>query len=322
MTRARAVHGAGTMRAVRLHGVRTHRVRLDEVPSPAAPVADQLLVRVAASSINGTDLRLVGGRVPVSVRGPLTLGFDVAGEVEACGPAVTSFERGDRVLGLLDHGGGGHADRVLVRQSRVSLLPAAVSDEDAGALPLAGLTALQALYGAAAVPARRSPRVLVVGAAGGIGCYAVQLARLAGAHVTGVARREHAGWLRDLGAHEVADRDEGPLPGSTEQWDVVVDVPAVLRLADVRPRLTGDGVLVSSFPLSADVLRDLPRAVRGGPRFATVRTKARPADLARLTRLVAEGRLRVPVTAGVALTELTGALAGAGGGRGKTVVTP
>ncbi|MGY1708261.1 NAD(P)-dependent alcohol dehydrogenase [Geodermatophilus sp. SYSU D00758] len=313
------------MRAVRLHGVRAREVRLDEVPAPGAPAGDRLLVRVSASSINGTDLRLVRGAVPVTaLRGPLTLGFDVAGEVAACGPAVTSFEPGDRVLGLLDHGGGGQADEVVVPQSRVALLPPTVEPADAGALPLAGLTALQALHGAAAVHTRRSPRVLVVGAAGGIGSYAVQLAGLAGAHVTAVARRGDLAWLRDLGVDEVADRDDGPLPGDGERWDVVLDTPAVLRFAEVRPHLTADGVLVSTNPLSPDVLHALPDAARRGgrPRFAAVRTRARPADLARLARLVAAGRLRVPVTDRVPLAGAAAAYDGRGAGRGKVVVTP
>ncbi|WP_158580026.1 NADP-dependent oxidoreductase [Geodermatophilus marinus] len=307
---------------MRLHGVRSRRVCVDEVLPPRAPRADQLLVRVAASSVNGTDLRLLRGAVPVTaLRGPFPLGFDVAGEVVARGPAVTSYEAGDRVLGLLDHGGGGQADRVLVPQSRVALLPAAVDPAEAGALPLAGLTALQALHGAAALHARRSPRVLVVGAAGGIGSYAVQLAKLAGAHVTAVARREQAGWLRDLGADEVADRDDGPLPGGGERWDVVLDTPAVLRLAEVGPQLADGGALVSTVPLSADVLRaGAGRLRRRRVRFAAVRTRARPADLARLVRLVAAGRLRVPVTGRVPLAGAAAAYADGGAGRGKLVV--
>ena len=151
-------------------------LRLDDVAAPRAPVRDELLVRVAASSVNGTDLGLRRGDLRVATWGrlPFVPGFDIAGEVLRCGPAVTAFAPGDRVMALLGHGGRGLAELVLLRQGRAARVPVSCSFEEAAALPLAGLTALQALYGMAGLRARRAPaRVLVVGAAGGIGSFAV-----------------------------------------------------------------------------------------------------------------------------------------------------
>lgn len=305
-------------------------MRAGQVPAPARPRGDQVLVRVAASSVNGTDLGLArrGGAglvVGALHRGPLVLGFDVAGEVAACGPAVTAFAPGEQVVALLDHSGGGMAEQVLVPQARAARAPAAVPPEEAGALPLAGLTALQALHGHAALHARRSPRVLVVGAAGGIGSFGVQLARIAGAHVTALADAARAPYLRDLGADEVVDRHTVDVLAAGERWDVVLDAPSVLDLRSARRVLTDDGVLVSTHPISPDALRALAAGPRrtGGPRFAAVRTQARSGDLARLVRLVDDGALRIPVHAVHDLQDAAAALALAGGGavRGKVAVT-
>ncbi|SDQ05195.1 NAD(P)-dependent alcohol dehydrogenase [Quadrisphaera sp. DSM 44207] len=299
------------MLAARLHSLGDPSgIVVEEVPDPREPVGDELLVQVAASSINGTDLLLRRGepRIATAGRLPLVLGFDVAGEVLRCGPAVTAFAPGDRVVSLLGHGGGAHAERVLLRQGRAARAPAWVSLEVAGALPLAGLTALQALHGRAALDARPGARVLVVGASGGIGAFAVLLAKLAGAHVTALTSTAAVPFVTGLGADEVLDRHrEDPFAGG-ERWDVVVDTPAVLRFGAVRGSLRDGGVLVSTKPLSLDAARsaglDLLRrpgrriARRGGgsgARFATVRTQARSQDLTRLVALVDGGRLRVPV---------------------------
>jgi NADPH:quinone reductase-like Zn-dependent oxidoreductase len=162
--------------------------------------------------------------------------------------------------------------------------------------------------------------VLVVGAAGGIGAFAVQLAQLAGAHVTGVADDARADFVRDLGADAVVDRHRQDVLALGERWDVVLDVPGALRLSAVRPVLTGDGVLVSTRPLSTDAARGL--AQRSGPRVTAVATRRSPVDLAHLAHLVDTGRLRVPVDRVVPLAEVGAAHAHATSGdlRGKVVV--
>lgn len=278
-----------------------------QVPAPGPPTGAQLLVRVAASSINGTDLGLVQGGWAFRAlsAGRVAPGFDLAGEVVACGPAVTGFGVGDRVMALLGHSGGAQSELVLVPQARAARAPATVDLAHAAAVPLAGLTALQALHGVAALHARRAPRVLVVGAAGGIGSFAVQFARLAGAHVTAVADDARSAWLTDLGADVVVDRSRSDVLSLGERWDVVLDAPGALRAAEVRPGLTEDGVLVSTRPLSVDVVRGLVQ--RQGPRVRAVATRRSPVDLARLACLVDTGRLRVPLDRVVALDDVAAA---------------
>ena len=289
------------MRAVRFARTGDPSVlRVDDVPAPRAPVRDELLVAVRASSVNGTDLGLRRGELRVATVGrlPFVPGFDLAGQVLAVGPQVTAFAPGDRVLALLGHRGGGAAERVLLRQSRAARVPAEMPDEQAAALPLAGLTALQALFGAGGLWRRARPaRVLVLGAAGGIGAYGVQLARLAGAHVTGTARAAQHDFVRGLGVDGLLDHRTQDVTAAGERWDLVLDSPGLYSLEQLRPVLTDDGVLVSTRPLSLDAVRGLaPRRLRAaGPRLAGVMTKARSQDLAHLTALVDAGRLVVPM---------------------------
>ena len=287
------------MRAVRFHRHGDASVlQVDEVPDPRAPERDELLVRVDASSVNGTDLGLRRGDLRIATWGrlPCTPGFDLAGRVVACGPQVTAFAPGDRVVALLGHGGGGQAELVLLRQSRAALAPASCTPAQAAALPLAGLTALQALYGQARLRSRpAAARVLVIGASGGIGSYAVQLAKLAGAHVTGVASTGGLAHVAGLGADETVDRTTTDLRALGERWDVVLDTPGLSSLEQVRPLLVPDGVLVSTRPISLDVLRGRATLRRHGQRCTAVMTQARSQDLAQLAALVDRQDLRIPL---------------------------
>lgn len=164
-------------------------------------------------------------------RMPFVPGFDVAGRVLAVGSAVTAFSPGDRVAALLPHRGGGLAEQVLVAQDRAARVPDGVAATDAAAVTLAGLTALQALHRQGRLRSRQHadggpPRVLVSGAAGGIESFAVQLAVLEGAEVTGTTSAGKVGWARDLGAHRVLDRRAADLDAHLAEagpFDLVLD---------------------------------------------------------------------------------------------------
>lgn len=317
------------MRAVRFHHHGSPDVlTVDEVPPPRPPAGDELLVRVLASSVNGTDLGLRRGDLKVATWGrlPFTTGFDVAGEVLACGPRVTAFAPGDRVMALLGHGGGGQVEQLLIRQGRVALAPHRVPPAEAAALPLAGLTALQALYDKAMLGSRRAPvRVLVIGASGGIGSYAVQLARLAGAHVTATASTAKLSFVSGLGADETVDHRVTPVTELDGRFDVVLDAPGLHRMRQLRRLLGDDGVMVSTRPLSVDAVTAMtPEPLRrSGPRFAGVMTSARSQDLAHLAALVDRGLLVSPVTTVLDLDDAVAAHRAAedGSGGGKVVLT-
>ncbi|MDD7939044.1 NADP-dependent oxidoreductase [Actinomycetospora lutea] len=303
-------------------------MRIERRAAPAAPCGAELLVGVDASSINGTDLGLRRGDLPPLTWGrmPFVPGFDVAGRVLATGPAVTAFSVGDRVAALLPHRGGGLAEQVLLAQDRAARIPDAVAATDAAAVTLAGLTALQALHRHGRLRARqrpggRPPRVLVSGAAGGIGSFGVQLAALAGGEVTGTTSAAKTGWVRDLGAHRVLDRRADDLAAQLRvagPFELVLDAAGRSRHRELAPYLAPGGIVVSVRPLHPDVLRALRP---GRADFAAVRTAARSADLAALLHLVATGRLRVPVEHVVGLGDVARAHELAESeGRGKVVV--
>ena len=308
------------MRAARLHGFGSPEVlRLEEVPWPF-PGRGELLVRVAATSINGTDLRLRSGGLGLvgRLQLPFVPGFDVSGVVAQTGPGVTAFRVGERVYGLLGHRGGGAAEEVVVSQERVAAAPATLPLVHAAAVPLSGLTALQMLRGRAEV--RAGSRVLVVGAAGGIGAFAVRLARLLGAHVSGVARPEKLAYVQDLGAHQALTSQE--LAGTRARWDFIIDTPPALAFSAARRLLTPQGLLVSTKPFPVFPSELVGALSRGGQRFSPVRTAERGLDLAFLTRLIDAGELSVPLDRVFGLDQIVQAHAYAEGPqvRGKVVV--
>ncbi len=176
------------------------RIRPAEVPVPR-PSESQVLVRVEASSVNPVDWKLHSGayRWIMPVRFPSIPGFDIAGEVTEVGDRVTRFKPGDRVFAMLDtRPGGASAEYAVVGESAAAPAPQGLSALEAAAIPLAGLTALQALRDLGPVGA--GMRVLIVGAAGGVGHFATQIAVANGAHVTAVCGTRHTEMMRALGA--------------------------------------------------------------------------------------------------------------------------
>jgi NADPH:quinone reductase-like Zn-dependent oxidoreductase len=207
----------------------------DDLPEP--PVGpDTVLVRVHAAGVNPVDMAiregLLAGAYPHHF--PITPGWDVAGVVEAVGPAVVHFAPGDEVFGYVrrdDVQWGTTAELVPAPQRCLAHKPQSLSFAEAGALPLAGLTAYQALT--EALDVGEGDRVLVHRAAGGVGFNAVQIAVALGAHVIGTASPKNHGFLRDAGAAEVLDYSDGPISGQlSEPVDAVLDLVGGETLAD------------------------------------------------------------------------------------------
>jgi NADPH:quinone reductase-like Zn-dependent oxidoreductase len=202
------------------------------------PADDEVLVQVRAAGVDPGVWHLMAGR-PYAVRLVSGLrrpkkpvrGMDVAGIVEAVGRNVTRFKPGDEVYGV---GEGTFAEYAVAKPDKLAPKPANLTFEQAAAVPVSAATALQALKGAGG-------RVLVIGAAGGIGSYAVQLARTMKAHVTGVCSTSKVDIVRRLGAAEVIDYTSEPLTGS---YDLILDTAGDRPLRVLRPLLTGNGTLV------------------------------------------------------------------------------
>jgi NADPH:quinone reductase-like Zn-dependent oxidoreductase len=287
------------------------------LPRPV-PGFSQVLVAVHAAGLNPTDWKHRARRhfLPDP---PFVLGFDVSGVVESVGYGVTLFQPGDEVFGMLPypHGGGTHAEFVAGPARAFTHKPRELTHVEAAALPLAGLTAWQALVDTADV--RPGQRVLIHAAAGGVGHLAVQIAKARGAHVIGTASAANHDVVRGLGADEVVDYT------STGVADVVRDVDVVLdplggesllhSLASVRP----GGVLVSLLGGSPELTE---RAAAKGVRLALMLVEADHAGMAAIAGLVEAGRLRPRIAGTFALAEAAKAhaLGEAGHTAGKLVL--
>ena len=297
-------------------------LRIEEVPLPV-PTADQCLVRVHAASINFADLGMRRGELRATSfwRLPVTPGYDMAGEVVECGPSVSAFVPGEQVYALIGLRAGGTAEYVCLEQSRLARAPRKVDLTEASAVPLAGLTALQALRTKAHV--QRGQRVLVNGATGGVGSFAVQIARILGCHVTGVGSGDKLELVRALGAQEVIDYKRDDFTQSRERWDVVIDAAGSHRFDQVRQVLGETGVMVTARMQPRDSVSAMKGWLRSsGPRFSFLITSERGQDLELLTRWIDAGELRVPVDRVFPLSEIQAAhqYAEEGRVRGKVVV--
>jgi NADPH:quinone reductase-like Zn-dependent oxidoreductase len=295
-----------------------------DVPKPAAGPGE-VLVRVAAISVNASELYARAGRIRILTGFggfPHHIGIDFAGEVAAVGPNVQDFAPGDRVWGLLPRFGAA-AEFVVMPEKRLAAAPASIHLADAAALPAAGTTVITALRDKAKL--RASERLLVRGASGGVGHAAVQLGRAYGAHVTALASARNLEFVRELGAHEAFDyatTNAAALP----QFDVVVDTVGT-NLPAYRRLLTRTGRMVTvSFNvnhLMASVAYLLASMVHGRRRVRFFRGDPDRELLAELTRLTDNGSLRPVVDRVFPLADIAEAHRALedGGVRGKILVT-
>lgn len=309
------------MKAVRFHEYGGPDVlRYEDVPLPE-PGAGQVRLRVAATSFNGVDANIRGGGMqgPIPVVLPHTPGIDVAGTVDALGEGVITLQLGERVVGFLPMvDDGAAAEYVLAPAEILAVAPTSIPLADAAALPVVGLTAWQALFDHGQLAAGQ--RVLVNGAGGAVGHYAVQLAAAAGAHVIATASPRSSERVQAAGADEVVDHTATDvLTAVTEPVDLVLNLapvePAQLTafVALVRP----GGVVVST-TVWMPAPSDEERGVRGVDLF--VRSDA--AQLSELVARVDRGELRVDVARRVPLAGLAEVhtQAGAGAVSGKVVI--
>jgi NADPH:quinone reductase-like Zn-dependent oxidoreductase len=269
-------------------------LELAERPVPE-PLPTEIRVRVEAAGVNPVDWKTRSGSGMAGVLGgpPFTVGWDVAGVVDALGPGVTRFAVGDRVLGMpwFPRQAGGYAEYVTAPSRHFAACPPELSTVEAAALPLAGLTAWQCLVDIAGVS--EGDRVLVHAAAGGVGHLAVQIAKARGAHVIGTASAGKHEVLRSLGADELVDYRSTPFETVIEPVDVVYDLiggDTALRSLDVlRP-----GGLLICLP-SAAAADAMATARERGVRATGMLVEPDGDGLEELTALVAAGRLRVLV---------------------------
>lgn len=308
-------------------------VQLESVEKPSA-VEDQVLVRVRAAAVNPLDWHYLRGepfvmRLSTGLGTPEDgrLGVDFAGVVEAVGPKVTRFKPGDEVFGGRS---GALAEYVLVSESRNVLhKPANISMEQAGSVAIAGVTALQALRDRGRLQAGQ--RVLINGASGGVGTFAVQIAKSLGAEVTGVCSGRNAELVRSLGADQVIDYTQTDFTEGPQRYDLIVDMVGNHPLSRLERVLSDQGSVAivggpSSNrwigPLSGALWAEL-RAPFSKHEMGFMLAELKPVDLQALADLMQSGQLTPVIDRSFPLSEVAQALQylETGRARGKVVVT-
>ena len=270
-------------------------LHLADVPKPV-PADDQVLVKVLAVSVNPADWHVMRGK-PAFARATFglfrpkhkILGGDVAGEVEAVGRGVDQFKPGDAVYAnLLDHGFGGFAEYVAAPVGVTAAKPANLSFDEAAAVPMAAVTALQGLLHHGEI--RPGAKVLVNGASGGVGHFAVQIAKSFGAEVTGVTSTPNLDLVRSLGADHVVDYTADDFTRSGKRYDFILDTIGNVSVGDLRRALAKGGkASVTGFNT---IGRLIGVAVLGGKDIAQVNARANADNLTLLAEMADAGKLR------------------------------
>jgi len=322
-----------TMRAItqnRYGTVPEDVMRLDQVARPGIG-DDEVLIQVRAAGVDRGTWHVMAGQpylmrlLGFGFRGPRNRvpGLDVAGTVVAVGPAVTRFAAGDEVFGIAR---GSFAEYAAAREGTLVRKPAALSFEQAAAVAVSGLTALQGLRDAGRI--KPGQKVLVIGASGGVGSYAVQLAKYFGAEVTGVCGTAKADLVRSIGADHVIDYTRADFADGQWHYDLILDIGGNSRLSRLRRALTPRGTLVIAggegdrWTGVGRQLRALALSVLIRQRLTMFVSRHRQADLDTL-RLLTEGGQIVPVvdrTYPLAEAPLAIRRLSAGQARGKIVI--
>lgn len=308
-------------------------LELLETDKPVAP-DDGLLVRVRAASINPMDWHFMTGtpyliRAMLGLPGPKrgALGVDFAGTVESVGPGVRRFRPGDEVFGA---GSGSLAEYVCVREDRVAPKPARLTFEQAAAVPVAGLTALQGLRDHGRI--QPGQRVLINGASGGVGTFAVQIAKSFGAEVTGVCSTRNADLVRSIGADKVIDYTTEDFTRSEGRYDLMLDIAGTRSWSERKRVLGPKAILVVAGgrkpnrwigPAVRDLVELLVASMGRGRKVVVFVAKMDQRDLMALHALLEAGQVTPVIDRCYPLSEIQEAFRHLGGGhaRGKIAIT-
>ena len=283
-----------TMKAIQIHAFGGPEVlQYEDVPQPQ-PKAKEILVRVHAAGVNPVDWKIREGHLSGAL--PMIMGIDFSGVVESVGAGVTKYRSGDAVFGQVADESGSYADYAVAMESDVARKPEGLDHIRAAALPVAGLVPWQALFDTANLTAGQT--VLIHGAAGGVGSFAVQFAKWKGARVIGTASGAHVEQVRQLGADEVIDYRKTKFEEVARDVDVVLDTIGGETQERSWQVLKRGGVLVSLVqPPPAE------KAAARGARGFFVRQKANGEQLAAIADLVVKGKVKVNVETVLPLRE-------------------
>ena len=306
-------------------------LRLEDIDTPAVE-GGEILIRVGAASAFIGDWHMMTGtpyaiRMVSGLRAPKqhVLGQDLAGTAEAVGEGVTGFRSGDEVFGA---GVGAFAEYATARPDKLAPKPTNLSFEEAATVPTTGCTALQGIRDVGKVQAGQ--RVLVIGAAGGVGSFAVQIAKAFGAHVTGVCSRSKIELVRSIGADEVIDYTQEEIVDGTRRYDVIFDTAGNREASYLRQAITPKGTLVLAGGEGGGRWLGMGRVMRAkaispfvGQKMTNFLGRTKAQDLLALKDLIETGKVTPVIGGRYPLSAVPDAIRdlGAGHGRGKVVIT-
>ncbi len=288
-------------------------VKYTDVERPE-PKSDEVLVKVHVAGVNPVDWKIRGGLGErLGLKLPIVLGGEIAGTVEKIGGDVTGFKEGDAVYGIITS--GAYAEYAIAKIGDIAPKPKNLDFENAAAIPLGALTAWQAMFGLAKLSGGQ--RVLIAGASGGVGSLAVQLAKAKGAYVIGLASGRNEAFVRELGADEFVDYTKQGVAEGVQDVDVVFDAVGGDTFEAAFHVLKKGGYLVTAVEFPTE-----EKAKEFGVHAARVYCKPNPQQLAEISTLVDEGKLKAHVSTVLPIEEVNTALqlSKSGRTRGKIVL--
>ena len=306
-------------------------LKCEEIETPT-PKDNEVFIKVRAASVNPLDWRLMAGKPAVlrlffGLRKPRQgrPGVDVAGEIEAVGKSVKQFKPGDRVFGGCS---GSFAEYACSAETNLALIPDSVTFEQAASVNVAGLTALQGLRDKGKI--QRGHKVLINGASGGVGTFAVHVAKVFGAEVTGVCSTRNLELVKSIGANDVIDYTKEDFTKPGKRYDVILDCVGNRSFSDCRQVLTANGRLVGiGAPHDASMLLILRQAIKdslvslfGGQKAVMFIAKSSQTDLKFIGELIGSGKIMPVIDRHYSLSDIAAAVRHVeeGHARGKVVI--
>jgi NADPH:quinone reductase-like Zn-dependent oxidoreductase len=267
-------------------------VGIEDMPKPS-PGPDEVLIKVHAAGVNPVDWKVRKGeaRFLIGWKFPKILGIESAGEVMEAGPRVATYKTGDAVIASGSLRLGAYAEYVAVSGKNVFPKPGNISFEEAAAIPIAGMTATVALRDKGRIGPGK--KVLVNGASGGVGTFAVQIAKLYNADVTGVCSSGNAGLVKDLGADRVIDYHEQDFTKTGARYDIIFDTVSSRSFGECSKALTPDGVYINTLPSLSIFWNIVKTSLLPGKKAFTIMVGHKKADMEWLCGHIGAGRLKV-----------------------------
>ena len=273
-----------------------------EIP---VPNTGEVLVKIHSASVNPVDWKIRNGSLKLlsGSRFPKRLGSDFSGTIEALGPQVKNFQLGDEVFGFVNPlKGGAYAEYISVNINQLALKPSQVSFQEAAAIPLAGSTALQSLCDLASI--KPGMKVLINGASGGVGLFALQIAVALYTEVTGVCGSKNSTLIKHLGANHVINYENQDFKSENIRYDVIFDVVGNQQFQDCADSLTKTGSYITTIPSLKNVVAQVITPLLSKQRAKIISVKNNTKDLRGLNNLIEAKKLQVVIDQELGLSEI------------------